>query len=304
MSRPPLVSVVIPCFNYAGYLGEAIESALHQTYSPIEIIVVDDGSTDDTTAVAVRYPVKLVKQLNLGLAAAGNAGIRASSGEFVMRLDADDRLDADYVQHALEPLLRDPSVHFVYTQMAPFGARSGTYPVEDFDADTLAEHNYAHGSALMRRASFDAVGGYANDWGKLRCEDWDLWLSFAERGLRGMLVPEPLLQYRRHAAGSMVNFNLLSPRQLHRELRLVCRLQDEHPRMFAPADLVRRLATLPGRLVRGKATPRFALQLVAFYSFMLLRALPRRRSFPWRTRPTAWAPHEQPTTTSGGFEHS
>src|SRR5262245_2313662 len=107
----PQVSVVIACFNHARFLAEAIESALAQTYSPIEIVVVDDGSEDDSALVARRYPVRLIQQSNQGLAAAGNAGVRVSRGTFVMRLDADDRLQPTYVEETLQPLLDDPELH-------------------------------------------------------------------------------------------------------------------------------------------------------------------------------------------------
>ena len=88
-----LVSVVIPCYNQAHFLGEAIESVLAQTYPHLEIVVVDDGSTDNTGEVAARYPgVRYVRQENQGLAAARNTGLRHSSGDYLVFLDADDRL--------------------------------------------------------------------------------------------------------------------------------------------------------------------------------------------------------------------
>src|SRR5215212_9690625 len=90
---PPLVSVVIPCYNQAHFLSEAIESVLAQTHPNFEIIVVDDGSTDNTSEVAARYPgVRHIRQDNQGLAAARNTGLRESKGTCLVFLDADDRL--------------------------------------------------------------------------------------------------------------------------------------------------------------------------------------------------------------------
>ena len=89
---PPLVSVVIACYNQGRFLGEAIESALRQTYAPIEVIVADDGSTDRTAEVAAAYPVRCLRQRNQGAPAARNHGFRESHGRFVLFLDADDRL--------------------------------------------------------------------------------------------------------------------------------------------------------------------------------------------------------------------
>src|SRR5687768_7172025 len=89
MSELRLITVVIPCYNQARFLGEAITSALGQSYSNLEVIVVDDGSTDETAEVAGRYPkVKCIRQRNLGLAAARNRGLEASRGEYVVFLDA------------------------------------------------------------------------------------------------------------------------------------------------------------------------------------------------------------------------
>src|SRR5215210_2105808 len=89
----PLVSVIIPCYNQAHFLGEAIESVLGQSYPNFEIVVVDDGSPDDTAEVAARYPeVRYICQDNQGLSAARNTGLGQSEGEYVVFLDADDRL--------------------------------------------------------------------------------------------------------------------------------------------------------------------------------------------------------------------
>src|SRR5260370_18162318 len=99
-------------------------------------------------------------------------------------------------------MARDPGAHFAYTQITYFGARTGSYPVEAFDPEALAERNYIHGSALMRRGSFDLVGGYSPTMAVSRCEDWDLWLAFAECELPGVLIPKPLLRYRQHRTSS------------------------------------------------------------------------------------------------------
>ena len=91
--QPNLVSAIVPCYNQAHFLSEAIASILNQTYPHYEIIVIDDGSTDDTSAVAARQPgVRCIRTKNEGLAAARNTGLRASAGDYVVFLDADDRL--------------------------------------------------------------------------------------------------------------------------------------------------------------------------------------------------------------------
>ena len=111
LSQPetPLVSVVIPCWNQARFLGEAIQSVLRQTYGNTEIIVVDDGSSDETSIVARSFPgVRCIGQKNGGLASARNTGLSASRGDYVIFLDADDRLLPIAIQAGLNCLAQHP----------------------------------------------------------------------------------------------------------------------------------------------------------------------------------------------------
>jgi len=268
-----LVSIIIPCHNHGQFLGEAIESALHQTHQPVEVIVVDDGSTDDSAQVASRYPIMVLTLPRAGVCAAVNRGMRVARGEFAMRLDADDVLEPTFVEETLTPLQHHADIHFVYTSVAYFGAKAGSYAVEEFDAESLAERNYVHASALMRRVSFERVGGYDSSMARARCEDWDLWLAFAERGLAGAFVPKPLLRYRQHPVSSRNTLTWTSWQVLQRNLLMATRLQVNHPRLFAPGLLLRRLSRLPARVRHGGASPRFALLLTLLYGFMLIRSL-------------------------------
>jgi glycosyltransferase involved in cell wall biosynthesis len=272
-STAPLVSVVIPCFNYGRFLGEAIESALGQTHQPIEVIVVNDGSIDDTELVAGRYPVTLINQPNSGVCVAANAGFAAARGEFVLRLDADDRLAETYVEVTLSALVAHPGTHFAYSAVEYFGSETGSYPIEAYSAETLTERNYVHASALMRRSAFEDVGGYDLGMRTSRYEDWDLWLRFAERGLRGVMVPLPLLHYRRHPAASRGTLSLRSFRAVMREVRLASQLQDNHPDLFASRALLGRLSRLPGRVFRREVSARFSVLLLGVSAVMLGRSV-------------------------------
>src|SRR5215204_1649122 len=112
---PALVSVVIPCYNQAHFLAEAITSALAQTYPHLDIVVVDDGSTDNTGEVAAGYPgVRYVRQANQGLAAARNTGLRHSHGSYLVFLDADDRLLPQAVEVGLRQLQVHPECAFAF----------------------------------------------------------------------------------------------------------------------------------------------------------------------------------------------
>src|ERR687885_795015 len=117
VQEPSVVSVVIPCYNQAHFLGEAIESVLAQSYPHFEIVVVDDGSTDNTSEVAARYPgVRCIRQNNQGVAAARNTGIRESNGSYLVFLDADDRLLPEALEVGLEQLKVHPECAFVSGQ--------------------------------------------------------------------------------------------------------------------------------------------------------------------------------------------
>jgi glycosyltransferase involved in cell wall biosynthesis len=201
----PLVSVVIPCYNYGRYLGEALESARRQSYPAVEIIVVDDGSTDDTAKVAAGYrpEVAYFHQENAGPAAARNVGARKATGIYLVYLDADDVLDPAYVERTVREFesARDPRLAFVYTQMTTFGRESTitTFPV--FDVRPLLINNYVHATAALRA---DVVRSNPFDEAlRAGLEDWDFFLRLCEQGFTGRLLDAPLLAYRRHGdAGS------------------------------------------------------------------------------------------------------
>jgi glycosyltransferase involved in cell wall biosynthesis len=268
----PLVSVVIPCFNYGRFLGEAIGSVLDQTYAPLEVIVVDDGSSDDTQAVARSYPVRLITQKNRGVCEAVNLGIGAASGEFVMRLDADDALMDTYIEETMRALQHAPDAAFAYSDGTYIGSRNGTFHVDDFQSERLAEGGYAVCLALMRKSLFERVGGYDVEMAALRCEDWDLWLTFAEQGLWGVRIPKPLWYYRRHLESSRNSWNLVTIGGLLRELRLIARLQDKHGSLYTRPLLFGRIRRIPRRLVHHELSLRQAVLMAIFCSVMLSRS--------------------------------
>jgi glycosyltransferase involved in cell wall biosynthesis len=202
MSRP-LVSIVVLCHNYARFLPEAIESALAQDYPSLDVFVIDDGSTDDSLAVASRYDVKVLTQENQGLARTCNRGACEAAGEYFLFLSADDRLEPTYVSELLAALEREPDASFAYCAARLFGAESRIAPSRPFSAFLLVRgRNYVNGSALTRRADYLGAGGYPEDLGEGAFDDWDFWLTMLDRGHRGTYVPKPLLHWRRHAGGS------------------------------------------------------------------------------------------------------
>lgn len=202
----PLVSVIIPCYNHARFLGESIESVRSQTYPNIEVIVVDDGSTDHTAEVARRYPeVRYVRQNNQGLAAARNTGLRESHGEFLVFLDADDRLLPEAVECGVHYLTRSPELAFVsgrYRYISEEGAILREYSQEPAGPDSYASFlrgNYIgmHATVTYRRQALEAVGGF--DPSLPACEDYDIYLRIAREYPVGV-HPTLAADYRQHGS--------------------------------------------------------------------------------------------------------
>ncbi|MBX5469438.1 MAG: FkbM family methyltransferase [Thermoleophilaceae bacterium] len=202
----PRVSVVIPCFNYGRHLEETVESVLAQTFAELEVVIVDDGSTDDTAAVAealiARHPeaeIALIRQERSGHPAhARNAGIAASRGEYVLCLDADDRLhDRRFIGALVNALDVTPEAGVAYSDLDEFGARERRHVYPEYDLRRLSRRNEIGICSLFRREAWEAVGGFE----ERGYEDWSFWLALGERGFTGVKVPGVTWGYRVHDEG-------------------------------------------------------------------------------------------------------
>jgi glycosyltransferase involved in cell wall biosynthesis len=180
------VAVIIPTYNHARFLKAAITSVLSQTVLPREIIVIDDGSTDDPGKVTSEFPaVRLVRQDNRGLAAARNTGLRESVAGHLLFLDADDRLHPTAIEYGMSLLDGDPEAAFAYSAYEIVNA-AGPVPVEFRPAPRWAFRAFLvenligmHATVVYRRAPLEAVGGFRE--GLRACEDYDVYLRLTER---------------------------------------------------------------------------------------------------------------------------
>jgi len=201
MNEPkPTVSVVIPCHNYGRFLATAIGSALAQTEPPCQIIVVDDGSTDNTREVAQCYKdsIYYLALPHSGVCRARNEGLLRAAGDFVIFLDADDALIPSYIEKTLAAwlLAPNPKPAFVYTQRCDFDSSTALSRYSPFDPTLLKFKNYIMISALLRteivrEEEFDPT--FASG-----LEDYDFFLSLVEKGHTGLLLDQPLLRVRAH----------------------------------------------------------------------------------------------------------
>jgi glycosyltransferase involved in cell wall biosynthesis/Flp pilus assembly protein TadD len=231
-NAPPLVSVVIPCYNQAEYLAEAMASVVAQTDTRWEMVVVNDGSPDDTSAVAQAFMaahpdrrIRLIEQANRGVSAARNAGCRAARGAFLLPLDADDRIAPGFIATCLGALEQSSRTGFAYTSIRRFGLVDEVFVLPPFDAHTVVhEDNTVAVCALLRRSMWEEVGGW-NESMTSMYEDWDFWVGCIEKGWTGICIPEPLFEYRIKASGALANAN-------ERRMHLIARIVTNHPSMY------------------------------------------------------------------------
>ena len=205
---PPLVSIVVPCFDQAGFLGEAIESVLEQDHPRTEVVVIDDGSRDNTEEVAARYPgVLCVRQTNRGVSAARNLGLSLSCGDFVVFVDADDRLLPGALSAGASRLEARPDLSLVIGRcrvVGAFGMPMKTDATLQLEPDPYAAMlagttPRTTSSAMFRRSAIENVGGFRG--AMTPAEDYDLYLRVALRhgvASHGALVSE----YRSHCSSA------------------------------------------------------------------------------------------------------
>lgn len=209
-SREPLISVVITCYNYGKYIKEAIQSVAEQTYKKTEIIVIDDGSTDDTAEVvrqlqASHKNLKYIHQSNQGIVKTRNRGLREAGGEFVLQLDADDVLELNYIEETLK-VAQEEKADIVYTNVVRFDAENDTSDFPKFTIEELKNHNFIHVSSLIRA---EAAKGFSFDdnLNNMTHEDWDFFLNLCLHGRKAVLCTTTNLRYRIHDSARNNRFN-------------------------------------------------------------------------------------------------
>ena len=212
------VSILVPLYNQAKFVAETLDSALAQTYKDVEVICVNDASTDDSLAVVERYKdcVQIISNpVNRGLPATRNIALTYATGELILPLDSDDRLDRRYLEKTVARM--KDGVAVVSTWMEIFGLgreRSGhpgsSYPIFPPTLKQITDGNSLATCSLVRREVLDEVGGWPEDFTR-GSEDWALWASIVKLGKWKIdVVPEYLFQYRVHK-NSMCRSSTMAP---------------------------------------------------------------------------------------------
>jgi glycosyltransferase involved in cell wall biosynthesis len=231
--RPePRVAVIVPCFNDGSFVREALESVAEE--EAVELVVIDDASTDPATAAVLdglsRDGVRVVRhEGNQGLSAARMTGLRATSAPFVFPLDSDDLVARGALSVLADVLESNPAAAAAFANYEEFGARSRIVAVPArLDAFRIAYRNEYPVSSMFRREALERAGGWRDVAGLVGYEDWNLWMTLAERGEQGIRAGPDIVALRRRIHGSRM---LADAGRRHREL--YGHLRRLHPDLFA-----------------------------------------------------------------------
>ena len=223
LSSNPKVSIIIPCFNQCKYIGEAITSALTQTYTNVEIVIINDASTDDSKSIIENFAQKyknivfLNNEENKGVVYSRNTAIDAACGEYILPLDGDDKIEPTYVEKAVKILQNNPKIGIVYCKAKLFGNKCGEWKLPEFSETEILYQNCIFCSSLFRKSDFEKVGKY-KEYMNNGHEDWDLWLSFLEAGLKVYKIDEFLFNYRQLSSNTRTDMTWETAKNLRLEL--------------------------------------------------------------------------------------
>ena len=217
---PPVVSVILPAYNVAQYLPACIESVLHQSYSSLELLAVDDGSSDETAAIISRYAaadarVRGFRGPNRGVSHARNVALRHARGRFLALLDGDDLWDPTFLVEQLRVFRRDPDVAIVSGNARNLGGPLDGQPVRPWPAeprqvtflDMIEQVDAIFIMSVVRREVYEKIGGFNESL--FRSEDYEFWLRAAAAGFVITTNPRPLGMYRRRGGSATTNLDAM-----------------------------------------------------------------------------------------------
>jgi len=211
MFQKDLVSIVIPAYNAEKTVIETLESVINQVYKNIEVIVINDGSTDNTFNIVQEFAsahsnIKVFSKSNEGLPETRNYGFQYVSGEYLVFLDADDLLDATYVSSCIKEYHNNSQLDIVHTQTQLFERETGVLQSEDYSKEAILRTNCFTATAMMKSSNFKAIGLY--DTNLKFAEDWEMWIRMTAQFDNVYKINKPLFYYRkRHTKDSMTDEN-------------------------------------------------------------------------------------------------
>ncbi len=220
----PKISVIVPCYNQAQYLSEALESVLAQTYTNWECIIVNDGSPDNTEETAMAWcekdvRIKYFKKENGGVSSARNFGISNSTGEYILPLDADDKIHPEYLFEACAILDNKKDIGIVYSLVEKFGEESGLVELPEYSLEKMLAGNLINNSSVFRRSDYNRTNGYnINMLSGL--EDWDFLLTFIELGVGVFQIKKLYFYYRINKKSRNNSIDFYNAKALNKQIFL------------------------------------------------------------------------------------
>lgn len=195
-----IFSIIIPCYNQGKYLRDALDSVLEQLFLDWECIIVNDGSDDDTSIISREYcnkdkRIQYFEKENGGLSSARNYGILHSKGEFILPLDADDKIHHHYLLLASQIYFNNPKTTLVYCDADLFGESTSNWILPEYDYRDLLLKNSIFCSAIFKKTDWIKVGGY-DETLKKGWEDWEFWISILDKDSIVYKIPEICFFYR------------------------------------------------------------------------------------------------------------
>jgi len=250
------VSIVVSNYFNGKYISEAISSIFEQTYNKWEIIVIDDTNGKDNVENYLKHYLSapytklfLFKTDDIGLSALRNLGAKKSKGDYILFLDADDKLHPDFLEKTVKILNDNPNISVAYTDTQHFGGADSCWLQPEYNFNRLLVHNYICSCSLIRRISFDAVGGYDTDnfnyW-----EDYEFWIALGSFGFYGKHIPEKLFYYRVHSESGMQSQRNIKLSGLYK-----CYIISKFPHLYRKEDVekaVSYLNTFPENFMKWK----------------------------------------------------
>ena len=250
-----LVSVVIPAYNAASTIIETIDSVLKQSYDNIEIICVDDCSTDNTLDIISKHKQRNIKnrigirvvslEVNSKTAAARNAGIKEAEGYYILPLDADDLIDPHYVEKAVDILSCNPRIGVVYSKARYIGESNDDWYSPPYCPTRIVKRNMVHCSGLYKKIDWEKYGGY-DERLLYGLEDWDFWLKFVEDNRFFYRIPEVLFLCR--VQNSSRSSFVKDKQQLRESLKII---RKSHARLIFIRKLKRLNAAKISKWIRS-----------------------------------------------------
>lgn len=231
------ISVIIPCYNHAIFLEEAIQSVLNQDFDSYECIIVDDGSTDHTKEIGKRYEneyenIRYIFQENKGLSAARNMGIKNSVGNFILPLDADDKISINYLKETYKKINSNPNISVVYGDSFTFGKSLRKWNLPNYSFNELLYKNMIHCCGLYRKKCWADVNGYDENL-RQGLEDWEFWISILKKNKIAVKLKTCFFYYRQNEE-SMIRKDVINN---HYGYKSRCYIFNKHYKLYVTSNV-------------------------------------------------------------------